>query len=178
MIILNEKEVLDFLQIPSVPKREWDGKTSFKNGVAVVNLYGGLQMYAVATFDSEIDVNPRIKKVFSEEPFYDIDKVYVVPAYMATQEDVDNFDVDEQSKAAASAILAEAKEIEHANQLNETEEEQVSEWVFDEIHSMDEAVAWLKSYNSKNHIKSSRIPKTEETMKLRLLAIKETIKQK
>lgn len=181
MVILKEKEVLDYLQIPNVPKKEWDGKTSFKDGVAIVNLYGGKQMYAIATFDAETDTNPRIKKVFSGEPFYDVVNVFVVPSYMAKEEDVENFDIDEQSKVAAIALLEEAKELENAGVEEKPFEDDNSnsnEWVFDEIHNMEEARAWIKSYNHKNRINKNRIPKDEESMKLRLLAIsKEMEKQ-
>lgn len=174
-IILNEKEVLDFLQLPKVPAKEWDGKTSFKDGVAVVNLYGGMQMYAIATFDSEVDTNPRIKKVFSGEPFYDIVKIFVVPTYMAKEEDVKDFDVDEQSKKAAQAILEEAKELENEGTKDEKPVEDENEWIFAEIHSMEEAKAWVKNYKLKNRIKGA-LPKDEESMKLYLAVIKEDMK--
>ena len=53
-----EKEVLGYLNIPSVPLKKFDGK-SFKDGVAVVELRSGSEAYAVATFDEENDKEPR-----------------------------------------------------------------------------------------------------------------------
>ena len=35
-----EKEVCAWLTIPSIPKKEWDGNSSFKYGVAVINQKG------------------------------------------------------------------------------------------------------------------------------------------
>lgn len=169
MVIRNEKEVLDYLRIPSIPAKEWDKKSSFRDGVAVVNVYGGEQEYAIATFDADTDANPRIKKVFSSQPFYDIATIYVVPNYMAKEEDVKNFDLDEESKKAAEELLNEAKELENEN----TEAEEVlpdNPWMFDEIHNVEEAIAWLKRYNSIHKIKG-RVPSDEETIKLRLLTI-------
>ena len=33
-----EKEVIKYLNIPSIPKKEWDGKSSFSKGVALLEL--------------------------------------------------------------------------------------------------------------------------------------------
>ena len=48
--------------------------------------------------------------------------------------------------------------------------EKLNEWVFDEIHNRDEAEAWLRNYNKKNRI-GGKVPKNEETIKMRLMAI-------
>lgn len=169
MVIQNEKEVLEYLRIPSIPAKEWDGKSSFKDGVAVVNVYGGIQEYAVATFDADTDINPRIKKVFGTNPFYDIASIYVVPNYMAKEEDVKDFDLDDESKKAAEDLLKEASELENDGVVND-EVLPENPWFFDEIHNLDEAVAWLRRYNSINKIRG-KIPSNEETIKLRLLTI-------
>ena len=50
-----EKEVVSYLNIPNIPKKEWNGKDSFQDGVAVLNLSSGQQAYAVCTFDKETD---------------------------------------------------------------------------------------------------------------------------
>ena len=53
--------------------------------------------------------------------------------------------------------------IEKANKL--------PEWIFDEIHNMSEAQAWLKQYNQRNGIKKGKVPTNEETIKMRLYNI-------
>ena len=58
-----EKEVIAYLNIPSIPKKEWNQQDSFQNGVAIVSLSLGRLAYAVCTFDKETDKEPRIKKV-------------------------------------------------------------------------------------------------------------------
>ena len=45
------------------------------------------------------------------------------------------------------------------------------EWIFDEIHNMSEAQAWLKQYNQRNGIKKGKVPTNEETIKMRLYNI-------
>ena len=65
-----EQEVCDYLCIPSIPRKEWNKKDSFKKGVAVVRLSVSGVAYAVCTFDNEADTEPRIVKTFASEPFY------------------------------------------------------------------------------------------------------------
>ena len=91
-----EKEVVTYLNIPSIPKKEWNQTDSFQCGVAVINLSLGRQAYAVCSFDKETDREPRITKVFGVEPFGSIDKVFVVPAYM--DNNTVDADLDAESK--------------------------------------------------------------------------------
>ena len=161
-----EKEICNYLNLPSIPKKPWNGKDSFKNAVCVVNLALGEQAYAVGTFDVEVDDKPRIIKYFASEPFYDIAEIFVVPAYMDT--DIENADLDEESKKAAQRLAEEAKELTEQNNEEVTLPE--NPWFFDEIHDKEEAEAWLKDYNTRNRIRG-KVPKNEETLKLRLLAI-------
>lgn len=163
-----EKEVLGFLNIPSIPLKEWDGKSSFSNGVAIVTLYTDVEAYAVTTFDAETDSEPRVKKTFSIEPFKEIKSIFVVPSYMDTN--VEDADVDNDTKEAMQRLAEEAEELENEGVEDEKPEMPDSEWCFDEIHNLDEAIAWIKSYNGRNRI-NGRIPKNEETVKLRLLTI-------
>lgn len=167
-MIQYEKEVLDFLKIPSIPLKQWDGKSSFKDGVAVLSLMDEREAYAVATFDAESETKPRIKKVFSQVPFNSVGDIFVVPSYMDV-DNIDDMDLDNESKEAARRLAEEAEELENDG-VEEHTEMPDSEWCFDEIHNLDEAIAWIKSYNSRNRIKG-RIPKDEETVKLRLLTI-------
>ena len=165
-----EQEILAYLSLPSIPKKEWDKKSAFDKGVAVVELQTGSDGYAVATFNPEkSDTKPRVTKVFGNEPFGDIKRVYIVPGYMET--DMRNADLDDASKKKAKEIINEGNEI--ANDENETTTlpNPENEWVFDEIHDIEEAQAWLEAYYARNKI-SGRVPSKEETIKLRLLAIK------
>lgn len=175
-----EQSVLDYLKLPSIPKKKWDGKSSFKDAVAVVKLMQDRKGYAVATFDSEKDEKPRIKKAFSLEPFTDILSIFVVPSYMDTEEhDIIKFDVDDESKEAARRLAEEAKELENQGAESEKMKEmkELPEWVFDNIHNLEEAQAYIKKYNSQNKIKG-KLPSNEDTVKCRLLAIYNEINNK
>lgn len=166
-----EKEVIRYLNLPSLPKRIWNGKDSFQDGVAILNLLSGQQAYAVCTFDKETDKTPRIKKVFGIEPFSDIENIFIVPSYM--DNDTSEVDLDAESKKRAEQLAAEANELENEGVVDEAIEEanKLPEWIFDEIHNMSEAQAWLKQYNRQNGIKKGKIPSNEETIKMRLYNI-------
>ena len=168
-MILYEKDILEYLNLPSIPKKAWNGTSSFKEGVAVVDLNYGGQAYAVATFDAEKDTKPHIKKVFSMDWFTDIAAIYVVPSYM--DDNVDEMDLDSESKKKAQQILDEAKEVE--NEGVEVEDElskPKNEYYFDVIHNDEEARAFIQNYNSRNRIKG-RIPTTHESIVMRLAVI-------
>jgi hypothetical protein len=162
-----EKEVCSYLNIPSLPKKEWDGKSSFKNAVATIKLGGSRLAYAVASYDEAKDNAPRVVKSFMTEPFYGIDKVFVVPSYMET--DVDNMDLDEQSKKAAEDLKKEAEELENQG-AEETTEVPENEYCFDHIHNDEEAIAFIEAYNRENNIKGA-IPKKHESIIARLTVI-------
>ena len=164
-----KREIIDYLRLPSIPLKEWDGKSSFKNCVAVVFLSTGYEAYAVASFDAENDDEPRIMKVFSQEPFTQILRVYIVPQYMDV-DDIRDADLDDESKKRAEELAKEAKEIEDEGVEEETDMSKLPEWIFDHIKNRDEAEAYLKSYRKTNKIKGS-LPKTEENLKLALYVI-------
>lgn len=175
-----EKEVCEYLRIPSIPKKEHDGKSSFKKGVAVVRLAVSGTGYAVCTYDEEEDKEPRIIKSFASEPFYEIEKIFVVPNYMNTSEkDIKEMDLDDESKKKAEALVQEAQELtQQSEQDKEIDEMQkLPEFIFGEIHNIEEARAWLSNYNSRNRIKG-KIPTNEETIKMRLLNIYSQMKNK
>ena len=162
-----EKEVCSYLNIPSLPKKEWDGKSSFKNAVATIKLGGSRLAYAVASYDEAKDDAPRVVKSFMTEPFYGIDKIFVVPSYMDT--DVDKMDLDEQSKKAAEDLKKEADELENQG-ADETMEIPENEYCFDHIHNDEEAIAFIEAYNRENNIKGA-IPKKHESIIARLTVI-------
>ena len=162
-----EKEVCSYLNIPSLPKKEWDGKSSFKNAVATIKLGGSRLAYAVASYDEVKDDAPRVVKSFMTEPFYGIDKIFVVPSYMDT--DVDNMDLDEQSKKAAEDLKKEADELENQG-ADENMEVPDNEYCFDHIHNDEEAIAFIEAYNRENNIKGA-IPKKHESIIARLTVI-------
>ena len=166
-----EKEVITYLNIPSIPKKEWNGKDSFQDGVAVINLSLGRQSYAVCTFNKDEDKEPRIKKVFGVEPFHSIEKVFVVPAYM--DNDTSDVDLDAESKKRAEQLAAEAQELENDGTVDEAvkEADKLPEWIFPEIQNIEQAQAYLREYNRMNRIKKGKIPTNEETIKMRLYNI-------
>lgn len=166
-----EKEVIAYLNLPSMPKKEWNQTDSFQCGVAVINLSLGRQAYAVCSFDKETDKEPRITKVFGVEPFGSIDKVFVVPAYM--DNDTTDADLDSESKKRAEQLAEEAKELENQGTVDEAIEDanKLPEWIFPEIHNIEEAQAYLREYNRINRIKKGKIPSNEETIKMRLYNI-------
>lgn len=163
-----EKEVCNYLRLPSIPKKEWDGKTNFQNGVAVIKTYTEQECYAVASFDNNRDEKPVIKKVFSMEQFKDVVKIFVVPSYMDV-ESVENMDLDEESKKRAKELANEAVEVESEETADDTFSK-LPEWVFPEIQNKEQAIAWLASYRRSNNIKG-RVPENEETVKSCLLSI-------
>lgn len=178
-MIAFEKEIIQHLSLPSIPKKQWDGKSSFKYGVAVTCLGSNIEAYAVCTFDADKDKMPRVIKSFASEQFYGISHIYPVPSFMDV--DVASMDLDEASREAAERLAQEAKELvaEESGEDNETEREMnaLPEWVFDNIHNIEEAQAFVQSWNAKNKIKG-RVPQNEETLKLRLLTIYNTMKEK
>lgn len=177
--ILFLQEVVSYLNLPSIPKREWDGVSAFARGVGVVTLMTGDKSYVVCAFDPLSGMlKPKIVKVFSQAPFKSLDAIYVVPEYMSMKEDVDIMDLDDDSKEAAKHLLEDAEEMENEGvEKFEDVVSSLSEWVFDEITNIEEARAWLKSYNKSHKIKGS-LPKSEEMIKLRLLAIRSEMQEK
>lgn len=174
-----EKEVCDYLRIPSIPKKEWNKRDSFKKGVAVVKLAVSGTGYAVCTYDEDFDKEPRIIKSFASDPFYAIENVFVVPNYMNTSEkDISEMDLDDESKKKAEQLVQEAQELTATSEENKEIEEmqQLPEWIFPEITNAEEARAWLQSWNSKNKVRG-KIPTNEETIKMRLLNIYSQMKK-
>ena len=176
-MIAFEKEIVAYLNLPSIPKKEWDGKSSFQKGVALLSLRGEREAYAVASFDAEVDKTPNIVKVFGIEPFMNIKKVFVVPTYMTTEEEIGDMDLDEQSKKKVQQVLDEAKEIENEGTKEENPMANLPEWIFPEIENKEQAVAWLRNFQSRNKQKG-RIPTTEENIKLRLFSIYSELQKK
>lgn len=172
-----EKEVISYFNLPSIPKKEWDGKSSFEKGIALLKLKDEREAYAVAAFDADVDKKPNIVKVFGIEPFLNIKKVFVVPAYMTTEEEIKDMDLDEQSKKKVESVLKEAREIENEGTKDENPMANLPEWIFSEIHSKEEAVAWLRNFQSRNKQKG-RIPTTDENIKLRLFSIYSELQKK
>lgn len=167
MIIQYEKEVCAYLNLPNIPKKEWDGQSAFDKGVAIVKLAFDAKAYAVARFNPEKDKTPNVVKVFASEPFYGIEKILVVPDYMETN--VDDADLDEESKRKAEELAREAAEIENdGTKVNLDLPE--NPYLFDNIHNDEEAIAFIQAYNQKNGIKGA-VPKKHDTILNRLLVI-------
>lgn len=167
-MIKYEKDILLHLDIPSIPLKKWDGKSSFKRGVAVLTLFDETQAFAVATFDADTDNAPRVIKVFSLEPYKSFEVTRVVPDYMDI-ESVDSWDVPEQSKRAAKVIADEVRELQEENVTHTTMPE--NEYCFDFIHTDEEAQAYLRSWNKRNGLKRNRVPSSHDEIIARLTTI-------
>ena len=173
-----EKEIVDFLGLPSIPKKEWDGYTPFDKGVAVVKMRDEREAYAVCSFLPERgDKEVVITKVFGIEPFYGVSNVFVVPNYMANVDDIQDMDLDEESKKKAEILLNEATEYENENTIDAEINLPTNEYYFENIHNDEEARAFIKAYNKKNKIKG-RIPKSHEGLSMRLSVIFSTVNNK
>ena len=163
-----ENEICAFLRLPSIPKKEWDGKSPFRGCVAIIDTKTGGEAYAVASFNPDNETEPRVTKVFSQEPFTRIKKVFIVPEYM----NVDNIktaDLDEESKKRAEELAKEAEEVEMSG-VEEEPNVPENEYFFDHIHNDEEARAYIASYNKTNKIKG-RVPKTHDGLVMRLSVI-------
>lgn len=167
-MVLFEKEICEFLRLPSIPKKGWNGQTSFKNCVAVVKTLSGFEAYTVASFDAEKDEKPRVVKAFGQEQFGSVEKVYVVPEYMDV-DDIKNTDLDEESKKHAEELAKEAEEIENEG-VEEDVKEPENEYFFDHITNDEEARAYIEAYNKANKLRA-RVPKTHEGLIMRLSVI-------
>ena len=175
MTVQFEQEVCKYLGLPSIPKKEWDGKTAFDKGVAVVDLFSGGSAYAVASFDPETDESIRIKKVFGSEPFTPTKQVYLVPDYMET--DMTDADLDSESKKKAEEIIKETEAL-----TAEEEEEPLysapkNEYIFPEITSDEQAIAYIAAYNKQNKIRG-QVPTNHETIIMRLAVIHNEVNNK
>lgn len=179
MNVFFEKEVITYLNLPSIPKKEWDGTSSFSKGVALLELKGDREAYAIASFESVKDKTPNVVKVFGIEQFVRVKKIFVVPSYMSTEEEIKDMDLDEQSKKKVKQVLDEVNEIENDGVKPDTPTmDDLPEWIFSEIHSKQEAEAWLRNWNYRNKIKRGKIPTTEENIKLRLFSIYSELQKK
>ena len=168
-----EKELLAYLNLPSIPRKEWkEGDMPFEKGVAVIEYYGERLAYAVCKFDPNSGIKrPRVIKTFGTEPFIKIVKVFVVPNYMSNIEDVKDMDLDEQSKKKAEQMLKEAQELETEGTKEDDElKNPKNEYYFDHITNDEEAKAFIRSYNIRNHIKG-KIPSTHDGIVMRLAVI-------
>ena len=165
--ILFEKEICDYLNLPSIPKKEWDKKSPFDKAVAVVKMGFGQCGYAVARFDQTKEQKPNVIKVFSSEPFFDIERVFIVPDYMET--DVKDADLDDESKKKAEELAKQAEEIETDGDGDKIDAPE-NEYYFDNITNDEEAIAFIAAYNKKNGI-GGQVPKKHDTILMRLSVI-------
>jgi hypothetical protein len=90
--------------------------------------------------------------------------------------DIDEMDLDEESKKRVKEMSKEAKEIEDEG-ITATIEMPDNEYFFDHIHDDNEARAFIEAYNKRNKIKGV-IPKIHDSLIMRLGVIwEETNKQ-
>lgn len=172
--VLFENEICKELGLPTIPKKEWDGKSPFDKGVGIVKTNFGEKAYAVVRFDVEKENEPNVVKVFSSTPFVGIEKVFIVPSYMET--DVKDADLDEESKKKAEELVKQAEEIENGDDGDKITEPQDNPYFFDHIHNDEEAIAFIESYNKENKI-GGRVPKAHDTILMRLSVIYADLKK-
>ena len=86
---------------------------------------------------------------------------------------VDGMDLDEESKENAKFIIEEAREIELGEDKNDFADTDVpdNEYYFDNIHTDEQAKAFIRAYNKKNRIKRGAMPKTHEGLIVKLSVI-------
>ncbi len=168
-MVQNEQEVIRYLNIPSIPKKQWDGVKSFTKAVAILYLVDGGKSYAVASFDSNTDKAPRITKVFTLEPYKDWEIVGVVPEYM-NQDDIDKWDVPQESIAAAKQIISEVEEMENEGVIDEMAQAPNNEYCYDFITNDEEAQAYIRSWNKQHGIRG-RAPKSHDGIITKLTAM-------
>ena len=161
-----ENEVCEFLRIPSIPKKAWNGKDAFKRGVAVLCPVHGDDCYGVVTFDPSVDEKPRVIKVFGVESFTDIKDVKIVPSYMESPK-AEETDLDDESKKRLAELEKEAAAVENEGVNEEKVDMPENEYFFDNIHNDEEGRAFIEAWNKSNHIKGSA-PKKHETIVMRL----------
>lgn len=167
-MMLNEREVIDYLQIPSIPTKKWDGAKSFARGVALLTLIDGSKSYAVASFDSENDTKPRIVKVFSLMPYNaNFEIVGIVPDYMDT-DNINEWDLSKESIEAAQKIANEANELE--SNASPSIEAPEHEYFFDFINNDEEAQAYIRAWNKNNGIRG-RVSQSHDAIIAKLAAI-------
>lgn len=174
MNIKFEKEVLELFSLPSIPKKEWDCESSFSEGLAVAEFIDKTLGYVVVSYDAETQKKPAIKRVFDLAQIKSIDysKVLIIPEYMDIQ-NTEKWDLDEDSKKKAEAIIEEVKDLEGKEKQKDVIE---YEWVFPEIHNLEEAEAWVKHYRKTNKIKG-KIPMGEDAIKNYLLVVNANMKR-
>lgn len=163
-----EREICEYLNLPSIPKKEWNGEMPFAKGVAIVSFNYNGYGYAVVRFDPNKEKSPSVVKTFGSEPFFEIKKIFVVPEYMET--DVDDADLDEESKKKAKELAQQANEAVSDVDVMEAEKEPENPYLFDNITNDEEAIAFISAYNQRNGIKGA-IPKKHETILMRLSVI-------
>lgn len=160
-----ENEVLSYLNLPSIPIKEWNKKDGFKDGVAIIEYNNERLGYAIATFAPQKDKEPVVKKVFSLEPYKAIKRIMVVPTYM--NNDVDNMDLDDDSKKNAYRLAQEAEELENEGVDIDMIEMPSNEYFFDHITNDEEGMAYIKSYNMRNRIRG-KVPRNHDAIVARL----------
>lgn len=166
-MIRNENEVCKHLAIPSIPKKEWDGKSHFKRGVGIVEMDDGNESCVVVRFMDD-DKEPCVIKTFDTFPFVRLKSVFVIPQYMV-QPDYDNMNLEPQSVEKMKLLEQEAQELEQED-LSEDVEKKEHEYYFSHIHNDDEAKAYIKAYNKQNKI-NAKTPKSHQDILMRLSVI-------
>lgn len=157
------KECLVYLQIPSLPKKTWDGESEFNKGIALVERISKKQDYVICRYLPEKDMNVRVTKDFSGEPFIKVIECYPMPDYADVE--IETMQLDEKSKEAMEALIEERNE--KVNEDVPEEDDKLPDWIFPFINNAAEAIAYLKSQG----VKVSAALKSEEKIKAKLYVL-------
>jgi hypothetical protein len=163
------KECLIYLQIPSLPKKEWDGESEFNKGIGLVERISKKQDYVICRYIPEKDMCVRVIKDFSGEPFLKVLECYPMPDYADVE--IDSMQLDEQSKAAMEMLIEERNE--KISEDVQDEDEKLPDWIFPFINNKEEAVAYLKSQG----VKVPAALKSEDKIKAKLYVLYQDKKQ-
>lgn len=159
-----EKEALDYLQLPKMLKNQWDKKTHFDDGIAIVKTMTGQFNCAICRY-AEKDDKPMIKKVFCGEPFGEIVEIYPMPKYMESDISKMAFE-DSESEEAMKALIQERDEKIHEGVEKEVDELDNLEWHTSSVHNREEAMAWLRGKGIKG-----AMPKSDAALKMKIYSV-------
>lgn len=160
----SKKLVCKSLGIPDIPKKKWDGESSFDKAVCSLECIDMSICYGICSYDKEVDDTVKINQVFFSYPFVKIVDIFPLPSYMDDNIDEMEFD-DEESHNAISQLLDEKAEI--INQGLEAEPIEEYEWGFPFIANKEQAIAYMKELN-KNDKKKGAVPTKDEVLKAAL----------
>lgn len=161
MILDTKKEVCKTLGIPDIPKKKWDGESSFDKAACTIECIDGSTHYGICSYNKDTDSNIKITNVFNTIPFVKVIDVYPLPLYMDDNVDEMEFD-DDESYNYVNQLLEEKEEI--INKGVEPSPIEEFEWGYPFIANKEQAMAYMKELYKKDK-KKGAIPTKDEVLK-------------